>query len=178
MVVRVRVEYTQSSLWKVSRMNGDSIFETEPVQVIKPNFRPLTYLASPYSYKHADPAIVKKVQSVRFETCTRAAAWCIDQFSWNVFSPITHSHPLHMLYPGIRGDWPFWEKIDTEYLNISNRIVVLTIPGWEKSTGVTAESKIARELGLEFLYVAPRDGSFVLTRDPQPLFEHRTDTDL
>jgi hypothetical protein len=32
------------------------------------------------------------------------------QDGYNVFSPITHSHPLHKL--GLKGDWEFWKKID------------------------------------------------------------------
>ena len=146
--------------------------------MVVPNFRPLTYLASPYSYRSASADVVKKVQMHRFEACTRAAGWLISQFGWNVFSPITHSHPLHILAPGLRGDWEFWKKIDTEYLQISSRIVILTIPGWEKSTGVTAEREIASDLGLTVFYVAPKNGSFILTKDPLPLFEYNPETDL
>jgi hypothetical protein len=140
---------------------------------------PLTYLATPYSYKHTDERVRKAIQQIRFEECTKAASWLITEHGWNVFSPITHSHPLHVLYPGIRGDWPFWEKIDVEYLKLCQRFVCFTIPGWRKSTGVNAESDWARKLGLDFWYCHPMNGTFRLTRDPVveafPKFE---DTDL
>jgi hypothetical protein len=73
-------------------------------------------------------------------------------FGWNVFSPITHSHPLHTL-AGMQGDWKFWEKIDTEYLECSNSIVIFRLPGWEDSVGVTAEIKIAHRLKLDIYFL-------------------------
>lgn len=79
-------------------------------------------------------------------------AWLIETRGWNVFSPITHSHPLHEL-AGLRGDWAYWEKVDRDYLRCSCRIVNLTIPGWRDSTGVCAERQMAREQGLPAFYV-------------------------
>jgi len=66
---------------------------------------------------------------------------------WNPFSPITHSHAMHVI-GGLRGDWAYWEKIDREYLSISERIVIVTLDGWEKSVGVNAETEIARQFGI------------------------------
>jgi len=60
----------------------------------------------------------------RYEQATKAAAWLISQHELNVFSPITHSHPLHKL-GGCKGDWHFWEKIDREYLGASNTLLIL-----------------------------------------------------
>ncbi len=71
----------------------------------------------------------------------------------NVFSPIGHSHPLHEI--GMKGDWSFWKRVDTQYLRLSNRMVVLTLPGWEESVGVQAEIKIAKKLKLQVCYMDP-----------------------
>ena len=71
----------------------------------------------------------------------------------NVFSPITHSHPLYDL--GMRGDWDFWKRIDVEYLRLSEKIVVLMLPGWLESKGVTAEIKLAKEMGIPVEYLQP-----------------------
>lgn len=106
----------------------------------------LTYLACPYS--HPDP----KVREDRYRAANEAAVVLIRAFRWNVFSPITHSHPMHEL--GLDGDWKFWESIDLEYLGASRRIVVLTIPGWLQSTGVGAEHRAAKKLGLEVLFMS------------------------
>lgn len=129
---------------------------------------PLTYLAVPYSYNSPDKRVKELVQRFRFETSSRAAGWLLSTEGWNVFSPITHSHPIHVLYPEVRGDWDFWKVVDTEYLQISQRIVVLTLPGWRKSTGVKAEIEIANQLGLEQKFIHPtQDGEFKLTETPQ-----------
>lgn len=108
--------------------------------------RPLTYLACPYT--HPLPAIMES----RFETCTRAAAWLIQEQEWNVFSPITHSHPMATI-GGCRADWNSWAQIDREYLECSRRLVVLCLPGWSTSVGVTAEIRIAESQGLSILYL-------------------------
>jgi hypothetical protein len=116
---------------------------------------PLVYLATPYSYKHADPTFVEAVKELRFQACTRASGWLMNTYGWNVFSPITHSHPMHKFCPNIRGDWEFWKKVDLEYIALSNKIVVLCLPGWEKSTGVTAELTEARRLDIPVIYMRP-----------------------
>lgn len=106
----------------------------------------LTYLAAPYS--HRDPAVVE----ARVIHIARAAAWLLENTGKNVFSPISHSHPLHVL-AGMKGDWTFWCKIDTDWLERSDDMVVITLPGWRESTGVTAERGIARELELPVTYL-------------------------
>lgn len=103
--------------------------------------RLLTYIACPYSHERSD------IRQFRFDTVTRATRHLMEEKRWNVFSPITHSHPLHEI--GMAGDWNFWKKIDTQYLQLSCRLVVLAIPGWETSVGVQAEIKIAHRMGIK-----------------------------
>jgi hypothetical protein len=112
-------------------------------------YRPLTYLASPYTHPE------DLVREARFQLVTAIAAKLIRAKGWNVFSPITHSHPLHQL-GGLAGDWKFWEKIDTEYLRISARLVVLKLDGWKTSTGVQAEIAIAKRLKIPIRYIDPK----------------------
>ena len=107
--------------------------------------RPLTYVAGPYT------GPTPGIQGERFRLLTVAACMLTHCKRWNVFSPITHSHPMHEL--GLGGDWEFWKKIDTEYLSVSERIVIVTLDGWEKSTGVNAETQIARELGIPIYHM-------------------------
>jgi hypothetical protein len=121
--------------------------------------RLLTYLACPYTHK--DRAVLEG----RVAKANEATAWLIKNCGWNVFSPITHSHPLHLA--GLRGDWEFWKRIDEEYLTLSKRIVILTLPGWRESVGVTAEIKIARDQGIEIYFLTwTPDGTFALTLEP------------
>jgi hypothetical protein len=113
-------------------------------------YRPLTYLASPYT--HSNPA----VSEARYRVVTKVAAALIRFKRWNVFSPITHSHPLHQI-GNLAGDWQFWKKIDTEYIRISARLVVLMLEGWEESTGVQAEIAIAKRLKIPVHYIDPEN---------------------
>ena len=109
-------------------------------------FRPLTYLACPYS--DPDPARMEQ----RYKQVTEAAAWMITRNGWNVFSPITHSHPLAVLGK-VQGDWAFWKKFDTDYIKCAERFVILEIPGWRKSTGVREETQIAIDLRIPIRYI-------------------------
>lgn len=122
---------------------------------------PLTYLASPYS--HAD----YEVEEERYKAVTRAAAWLIKEKGWNVFSPITHSHPLRIL-GGLKGNFDFWKRFDTEYLSVARRLVVLQIPGWEESVGVTAEIDIATAQGTEVLFMQEAFGGYILSSTQFP----------
>lgn len=127
--------------------------------------RPLTYLASPYS--HPNPGI----KHDRYKKATHAAAWLIRNMKWNVFAPITHSHPLATL-GGLRGDWDFWKRIDEEYLSVTERLVVLELAGWRESVGVNAEIEIARKKLVEIVYMRPSasvDGEYDLA--PYPMDE-------
>jgi len=107
----------------------------------------LTYLACPYT--HHSPELMEW----RYEMATRAAAFLIKTLAWNVFSPITHSHPLSKV--GCRSDWASWKKFDTEYLQCSTQVVVLLLKGWASSTGVREELGIAAQLGLNVRFLIP-----------------------
>lgn len=112
-------------------------------------YRPLTYLACPYS--HEDP----KIMTMRFVIVTYAGAKLMGKNPrLNIFSPITHSHPLHKA--GMNADWKTWKRIDTEYLRLSKQLYVLTLEGWKESVGVTAEIKIAQQLGIPIYYLDPQ----------------------
>jgi len=108
---------------------------------------PLVYLACPYSHSCPD------VRQSRFNAANRAAVYLIEREGANVFSPITHSHPLHDL--GLNGDWSFWERFDREYLALSHKLVILTVRDWRESTGVLAERKIAWDSDLTVEYLDP-----------------------
>ena len=136
---------------------------------------PLSYLAVPYTYKHSDKRTQQLVQKFRFEAVTRAAGWLLSEHGWNVLSPITHSHPIHVLYPEVRGDWESWKRIDTEFLQLSSRIIVLTLPGWKDSTGVTAELEIAKGLGIDLWYIHPYFDGFTLAETPRENFRISVD---
>ena len=93
------------------------------------------YLAIPYS----------GMEESSFKQATSAAVKIL-KLGYNVFSPITHSHPLTEY--NVPGDWNFWQKIDFQFIDWADEIFVL-IPeeGFEKvesSTGVQAEVEYAK----------------------------------
>ena len=76
---------------------------------------------------------------------------------YNVFSPITHSHPLTE-DPDIEipHDWSFWRNIDIQFLDWADEMWIL-VPeeGIEKvldSVGVTEESIYATDRGIPVRY--------------------------
>ena len=71
-----------------------------------------------------------------------------------VFSPISQNHPVAM-QEEMPTEWDFWESFDTEFLKWCDALYAIKIPGWEKSTGLTAERKIAAELGKEIVFMEP-----------------------
>lgn len=107
--------------------------------------KPLVYFAQPYS--HDDPKIVEE----RFVLGSKKSAELMAQGAI-IFSPITMCHPMS-LYGKLPGGWEFWEKFDRTYLSVCNKLIVYRLPGWEISKGVTAEIKIAQELGIPVEYV-------------------------
>jgi hypothetical protein len=107
----------------------------------------LIYLAVPYS--HAD----RYVRVARWIAANKAAAKLMA-LGLYVFSPISHTHPIAEESDGTlpRG-WDFWEGFDRQYLNVCKKIIVLRIPGWDTSTGVTEEIKIGTEMGIPVEYM-------------------------
>ena len=81
----------------------------------------------------------------------------------NVYSPITHTHPLVMM--GLDGAWDFWEQCDYQFIDWADEIIV-TIPPVEngiemvqESVGVQAEIKYGIKTGkpIRFYDYATKD---------------------
>jgi nucleoside 2-deoxyribosyltransferase len=108
----------------------------------------MIYLASPYS--HPDPAVRER----RFRAACSAAATLL-QNGHAVFSPIAHGHVL--AEHGLPTDWTFWQRCDREHLERCDEVIVLTLDGWQESSGVHAELKRARQLEKPIAYLAPHD---------------------
>jgi len=113
----------------------------------------LVYLASPYSHK--DP----KVREERFVAACKAAAWLMKQ-GYAVFSPIAHSHSI-AIHGDIDGlDCDFWLKQDMEMLKFCEKMVILTIDGWDTSKGVGVEMGYMRYRDERILSLTEVDGSY------------------
>lgn len=99
----------------------------------------LSYLAAPY--RHDDPRILR----FRLAAVTYTAYEMINQGRM-VFSPLTHNLPIDRI--GFHGDWSKWGPYDKLLLSRCDKLLVLTLPGWEESSGVTSEIRWAEELGI------------------------------
>lgn len=107
--------------------------------------KPLVYLASPYTHKDA------LVRDMRAAAVTIMAHKMMQE-GIIVFSPVSYGHTIAKL-GDMPTDWQYWEKTCRAYLSHSHKIVVLMLQGWEESTGVTEELKIAKELGIDVEFV-------------------------
>jgi hypothetical protein len=116
--------------------------------------RTLVYLAVPYS--DDDPS----VREWRFEQANLAAS-VMMRAGLHVFSPISHTHPIAKAGTLPLG-WDFWEGYDRAILQTCAAMVVLKLPGWERSAGVAGEIKIAGELGIPVSYVYQQDCESVI----------------
>lgn len=105
----------------------------------------LIYLATPYSHE------CKKIEQERFIRVTIVSGLLIKAGIIN-FSPITQSHEQNRMV-NLPGHWDFWQHIDTEFLHRCDELFVLAEPGWQESTGVTAEIEIMEELGKPIHYI-------------------------
>lgn len=109
--------------------------------------RKLLYLACPYGHKS------EMVRRERFEIASRTAGR-LAKLGYKVFSPISHSHPLHIM-ESMPHDWEFWKSLDSVYLELSYKLVVIQIDGWAESVGVTDEIQMARAAPIPVVYLSP-----------------------
>jgi hypothetical protein len=105
----------------------------------------LVYLASPYSHKD------KAVMEERFRKVNKVAAKLMATGIY-VFAPISHTHPIALEGELPKG-WDFWEGYDTAMISRCTSLIVVMLEGWDKSVGVQAEIKIAKNYELPVSYV-------------------------
>ena len=111
----------------------------------------LVYLASPYS--DPDPA----VREWRYQQAVRATAYLIRR-GLVPFSPIVHSHPIACLGGDLAGDWTFWRRQDELFMDAcGGGLIVLKLPGWEKSMGLQNEIANMRAKHRRIEYLDPDD---------------------
>src|ERR1035437_3044741 len=141
----------------VEQPSGIGSGDSRPVAGLA--YRPLTYLACPYSTPNPEE------KEWRYKQVTLAAAWLTKQYGLTVFSPITHSHPMHTIGK-CEGDWKFWEKIDRNYLAVSKELIVVMLEGWDRSIGLVAEQALAETAGIPVRYLCPVDTGYLLGDSP------------
>ena len=117
----------------------------------------MIYLAVPYS--HDSPA----VRHERFEAVNKYAAYLMEQ-GLQVFSPISHSHPIQEHFKDPKTTWEFWAEHDIPFLKMCSHVHVLCLDGWKESVGVTDEIRIADELSIPVVFIPPNYGDYLCQR--------------
>lgn len=96
--------------------------------------RNVIYLACPYT--DPDPA----VRLARFETATAVAADLI-RAGRIVYSPITMTHPIDVVLAGTSNTLgsDYWVAFDEAFMEVCSEMIVIQLPGWERSNGIRRE---------------------------------------
>ena len=113
----------------------------------------MIFLASPYSHPE------RTVREDRFLAAALIAGKYILK-GYNVFSPISHSHPIYELVPETGESWVSWEAINHEMIDNSSEVWVLCLDGWERSGGIANEIIYAGDTGKPVKFLAA-NGEFI-----------------
>ena len=105
----------------------------------------MIYLANPYS----DPDM--NVVERRYRAVRKTFARLTNE-GYIVFSPILMAHDAAIEH-GLPTDAAYWSRHNTAFLRRCQSLYVLKLPGWESSTGLRFELKLAQELLLPIVYL-------------------------
>jgi hypothetical protein len=107
----------------------------------------IEYLGLPYT--HEDP----KVMDFRAEVSDIICADLMNQ-GRIIFAPISSCHHIAKKYKLPR-TWDFWKHVDEEFLSACKTLIIVTLEGWEISTGLTEERIIAKRYDIPVEYINP-----------------------
>ena len=96
------------------------------------------YIACPYG--HDD----HRVRAARVAIAGKVAG-DLARVGFRPFAPIVYGHHMQ-LYSEFKGSQIFWIDFCLEILEMCHEMVVLRIPGWEKSDGVQREIEFAENV--------------------------------
>lgn len=115
----------------------------------------LAYLAGPYTAKlpdgTEDHALVAERMRL-FYKCVEA----LMKRGIKTCSPLM-MHGVRTVCPQLPGDWTYWGDYSEVLLKRSDFLIILRIPGWENSTGVSEEVAIARMNNIPTIYIDPQE---------------------
>jgi Domain of unknown function (DUF1937) len=119
----------------------------------------MIYLASPYSvgpkgaYGAENTGTASpNIRTRRFKAACRKAAELMAKGEV-VFSPIAHSHSIELYGDPNLTTGDFWLNQDLDILSKCEKLVVYTMPGWERSRGIAKEVAFAEANGIPVSYI-------------------------
>ena len=100
----------------------------------------LWYFAHPYTARDKDGNFVQEAEDANFQICNYRAAQLIMR-GYNVYSPISHTHPIHRSCPEFlkNHEHEMWYHLDNEVIERTKFTGIILAPGWEDSSGCVAE---------------------------------------
>ena len=107
------------------------------------------YLATPYGWGNNKGPIAKFVHWWRNRKVTKVAAYWMGK-GYNVFSPITLTHPMSKF---VTLEHAEWLECDFQWIDACDELWVLCQPGWQISDGVRQEVVYARDKNKEVLFL-------------------------
>lgn len=107
----------------------------------------LYYLAGPYTHHN------KAVIAHRRLDHMHAEYWLLGQ-NIDVIQPINSSGALESVWK-LPVEYEFWQKRDRKSIRYSNGVILILLPGWKESTGVTDEISYAKKLKKPVFYLKP-----------------------
>ena len=105
------------------------------------------YLASPYG-GNGGP-IARSLCGWRFRNVTKVTAYWMKR-GLNIFSPITHSHPIGKY---VKFSHEEWLDFDFQWIDACDVLWVYCQFGWQKSDGVRQEVAYAKRKGMPVKYL-------------------------
>jgi len=107
----------------------------------------ITYVAAPFN----DPD--ENVMKSRMKISTNYMAKLLSEGK-HVVSPLLLEPLLYLEYK-MPTEYLFWKRYCDDLINVSDELIVICLPGWTKSQGVTAEiaRAIERQIPIQFVEV-------------------------
>lgn len=115
---------------------------------------PMFYIGAPYS--HPDPQIV----DMRMELLSIADAKMLGDGLLTVTPLDKHSSVKKHSMPG---DWKFWQRYSLSLLSLCQGMIVVQLPGWDTSEGLSAERRFAQASGKKICMLTHHD---IMTMTP------------
>lgn len=117
-----------------------------------PSKRKVWYLASPYSHKF------RVMMWYRYLRTVSTGARLILQ-GYILLEPIAMCH-WHSVFHSMPTGYTFWQTRDRTFIRKSDGILVVDLPGWKESIGVSDEVQYAKSRGLPVFLVSPKTLQF------------------
>ncbi len=107
----------------------------------------LIFISTPYSHKDHE------IENIRYRQAIEYAAILMngDRFA---YSPIASGLAIAKNHK-LPTDWDYWCNFCEAMLERCDEMHVLMLKGWNESTGVASEIKLAEELGVKIIYIDP-----------------------